>query len=103
VRIEPSHRVSALVLHHVICVFHAPRTELSIELDHRQPIDLAVVIEQTLCLLVGRLGLGLRHAGCQQDQQRNAPIHWGQHPLCKVESTLHELGVPRHRWAPLLI
>jgi hypothetical protein len=51
-----------------------PRTELSIELDRRQPSDLTVVIKQTLCLLVGRFGLGLRHARCQQDQQREAPI-----------------------------
>ena len=30
--------------------------------------ELAVVIEQTQCLLVGRLGLGLWHARDQQDQ-----------------------------------
>ena len=47
VRIEPNHRVGALVLQHVICMLHAPRTELSIELDRRQPGELAVVIEQT--------------------------------------------------------
>ena len=45
--IEPGHRVGALVLHHVICVLHAPRTELSIEFDGRQLSRLTVVIEQT--------------------------------------------------------
>jgi hypothetical protein len=47
VGIEPDHGVGALVLHHVICVLHAPRAELSIELDRRQPGELTVVIEQT--------------------------------------------------------
>jgi hypothetical protein len=37
--------------------------------------------------------LDSRNARGQQNQQRDAPIH-GSHPLCKVESTLPEFGVP---------
>ena len=51
--------IGAAVLHHVIRVLHAPRAQLLIELDRRQSGELVVVIDQTQCSLVGRLGLGL--------------------------------------------
>jgi hypothetical protein len=76
-------------LHHVICVLHAPRAELWIELDRRQPSELAVVIEQTQCLLAGRLGLGLWHTHGNKNSSATRQ-DMGSHPYA-------ELTLPRRR------
>ena len=47
---------------------------VSIELDLRQPGELAVVIEQTQCLLVGRFALGDVNSTCRVLARRAAGL-----------------------------